>query len=73
MLKRLKELLTEEKAKEYAQIALYPAEGYGTSHQTIEWHRQMAEFMDQIIDSDILLADYVDGTLLNESDWEKSI
>ena len=33
----------------------------------------MAEFMDQIIDSDILLADYVDGTLLNESDWEKSI
>lgn len=73
VLKRLKELLTEEKAKEYAQIALYPAEGYGTSHQTIEWHRQMAEFMDQIIDSDILLADYVDGASLNESDWEKSI
>ena len=72
VLKRLKELLTEEKAKEYAQIALYPAEGYGTSHQTIEWHRQMAEFIDQIIDSDILLADYVDGTLLNESDWEKN-
>ena len=71
VLKRLKQQLTEEKIHEYAKIALYPSDGYGTSHQTVKWHRQMAEFMDQIIDSDILLADYVDGTSLNERDWEK--
>lgn len=71
VLKRLKELLTKEKVDEYAAIALYPADGYGTSHQTVKWHCQMAAFMDQIIDSDIVLADYVDGASLNESDWEK--
>lgn len=71
VLKRLKELLTKEKVDEYAAIALYPTDGYGTSHQTVKWHCQMAAFMDQIIDSDIVLADYVDGASLNESDWEK--
>ena len=50
VLKRLKELLTKEKVDEYAAIALYPADGYGTSHQTVKWHCQMAAFMDQIID-----------------------
>lgn len=71
VLTHLKKQLTPEKILQYAQIALYPAEGYGTSCQTVKWHRQLAEFIDQIIDSDIILANYVDGTSLEESDWEK--
>lgn len=61
IIKHLRKLLTSKTVEKYAEIALYPAEGYGTSHQSIKWHKQMAKFLDSIMDSDELICNYVDG------------
>lgn len=61
IIKHLHKLLTSKTVEKYAEIALYPAESYGTSHQSIKWHEQMAKFFDSIMDSDELICNYVDG------------
>ncbi len=68
VLKHLKKILTPDKIKEYCEIALFPAEGYGTSHQSVVWHKRIADFMDDIIDHDTILCEYVDGDYVSYND-----
>lgn len=61
VIKCLRKLLTPKKIEEYTKIALYPLEGYGTYHQPVKWHERMAKFLDEIIDSNEVICNYVDG------------
>jgi len=68
VLKHLKKILKPDKIQEYCEIALFTAEGYGTSHQSVVWHKRIADFMDDIIDHDTILCEYVDGDSVSYDD-----
>lgn len=68
VLQRIVHTISDDKFHKYCEIALYSSDGYGTSHQPIEWHMQMSKFLDDIIDADDLLCQYVDGDNKNSEE-----
>jgi len=64
----LENVLTPDIIERYCKIVYYPEDGYGTSCQSREWHARFAEFLDEIIDSNATICDYVDGTDLKYED-----
>lgn len=68
VLKQIVNTISDDKFHQYCKIALYSPDGYGTSHQPIEWHEQMSKFLDDIIDADDILCQYVDGENKNSEE-----
>lgn len=64
----LEKMLTPDVIERYCKMAYYPEDGYGTSCQSWEWHAKLAVFLDEIIDSNTTICDYVDGVDLNAED-----
>ena len=64
----LEKMLTPDVIERYCKMVYYPEDGYGTSCQSREWHARLAAFLDEIIDSNTTICDYVDGTDLNAED-----
>lgn len=65
VLKQIDKSISKDKFDEYCQIALYSTDGYGNSHHPLEWHKRMSKFMDDIIDANDMLCQYVDGDSKN--------
>lgn len=61
----LEKILTPDVVERYCKIVYYPEDGYGTSCQSREWHARLADLLDEIIDSNATICDYVDGADLN--------
>lgn len=51
----------KEFVEHYKEIAFMGQEGIGQSHMSIKWHRKLAEWLEQVIQSDPVIDDYVKG------------
>ena len=51
----------KELVEHYKEIAFMGQEGIGQSHMSIKWHRKLAEWLEQVIQSDPVIDDYVKG------------
>ena len=80
VIKQLKRVITDDIVDDYCKKFIFKYHEYGASAQSVNWHKNMARFLDLIVESNEFLSMYSNGEQVGEievapgknfSDWEK--
>ena len=66
VIKELKRVITDSIVDNYCKKFIFMPGGYGTSAQSVNWHKNMARFLDSIIESNEILSMYSNGEKVGE-------